>query len=181
MPNHILNEIIFRNVNSDIQEYILKKVLKDGFIDFNVLVPAPLNIWQGNVGAKEKTAFKNKIWHDWNIENWGTKWNAYGQEDPGVKNVARTEDTLTFVFQTAWSPPRLWICALINATQLPFEHNWLDQGSNQGHTDKYFFSGERDCCFLNWEEGIAGDDLYRHLHILLWGYEPEGDKKAYEI
>jgi hypothetical protein len=174
-----MNEIIFRDVNHDAQNDILNKVLSKGFVDFNVLVPAPLNIWQGGLGAKEKTAFKEKNWYDWNMANWGTKWNAYGEEERGVKNVIHTEDTLTLIFQTAWSPPRMWICALFNATELPFEHNWLSEGCSEAHAAKYFFRGEGDFRSPAWEENIAGDDLYRHLHVLLWGAEPE-DKKEKE-
>lgn len=34
-------------------------------------------------------------WYDWNIKNWGTKWNASDSEEKGGK----------ITFQTAWSPP----------------------------------------------------------------------------
>lgn len=37
-------------------------------------------------------------WYTWNIENWGTKWNAYQQGDK-----RNNEDTI--YFQTAWSSP----------------------------------------------------------------------------
>jgi hypothetical protein len=173
MPNHVINEIIFRDAGHDVQEDILKKVLKNGFVDFSVLVPPPLNIWQGNTGGKEKTAFGNKIWSDWNRENWGTKWNAYGQNDEDPENVARTGDTLTLVFQTAWSPPKLWICALFNAVGLPFEHNWLSEGESKAHAAKYFFEGEKEYKTPAWEEQDADEKIYRRLHILLWGDGPE--------
>ena len=39
-------------------------------------------------------------WYDWNIENWGTKWDI---ADAGVSNVSDTE--LYAYFGTAWAPP----------------------------------------------------------------------------
>ena len=38
-------------------------------------------------------------WYDWNIRNWGTKWDAC---DPAV--VAASETSVTYSFSTAWSP-----------------------------------------------------------------------------
>lgn len=46
--------------------------------------------------AFEETGFV--YWYDWNIHFWGTKWNAYSQDDK-----RNTQDTI--YFQTAWSRP----------------------------------------------------------------------------
>jgi hypothetical protein len=173
MPNHVVNEIIFRDVNPDTQEIILKKLLcSKGFVDFNILVPRPLNIWQGNIGEKEEKTFGEKTWYTWNVENWGTKWNAYGMDEDG-KSVIRTEDTLTVIFQTAWSPPMPWVIAVFNATGLPFEHNWMSEGENESYSYKFFFSGGGVLRSPTWSGGVAGKEMYRHLHVLLWGCEPE--------
>jgi len=164
MPNNVLNEIIFRNVNGETQESILQKILKDGFVDFNVLVPTPLNIWRGGVGKKEEAAFGKKNWHDWNRENWGTKWNAYGQKE-GAR-ITRTEDSVTVHFETAWSPPRRWLAALFNSTGLPFEHNWLDEGDRCAHAAKFYFDDEDMC----WAEDETEDkEFNRRMKILLYG------------
>lgn len=42
-------------------------------------------------------------WYNWNIENWGTKWNAY--------NIERRDDE-TLKFETAWAMPEPVIVAL---------------------------------------------------------------------
>lgn len=39
-------------------------------------------------------------WYNWQVENWGTKWNAYEQE---------LTDDGRIIFQTAWSTPHLLI------------------------------------------------------------------------
>lgn len=46
-------------------------------------------------------------WYDWNSENWGTKWNAYGQPKDG-----HADDATSFEFETAWSHPFDLIAAL---------------------------------------------------------------------
>jgi hypothetical protein len=170
MPNNVVNEIIFQDINRDIQGKILKNILKDGFADFNILVPMPLNIWRGNIGEEEEKAFGRKTWHLWNVENWGTKWNAYGLQDENP--IIHTEDTLTIIFQTAWSPPRIWVCALFNAIQIPFEHNWLSEGIGNTYTAKLFFSGEGEYRSPAWAESKAEEEVHRRLHVRLWGCEP---------
>jgi hypothetical protein len=180
MPNHVLNEIIFKDVGPSVQEEILSKALKNGFVDFSVLIPVPLNIWHGNIGQKEEKAFGKNNWHDWNKENWGTKWNAYGKEEYGPKMV-RTEDTLTFYFQTAWSPPIPWLVALFNATQHPFEYNYLSEGNNKAFTGKFFFSvyNEKDSDpHQDWEEIESNDEAFnRRMRILLWGEDIDENNK----
>lgn len=50
--------------------------------------------------ARNIDQFGAKDWYDWNIQNWGTKW------DFQLENVERVdENTLTAAFDTAWSPP----------------------------------------------------------------------------
>jgi hypothetical protein len=38
-------------------------------------------------------------WYDWNIENWGTKWDARDVE------TSHTPGRLSYYFHTAWAPP----------------------------------------------------------------------------
>ena len=38
-------------------------------------------------------------WYDWNIQNWGTKWNS------GDVSVDEEYEHINYVFDTAWSPP----------------------------------------------------------------------------
>lgn len=51
--------------------------------------------WWNAVEEKRKVS---NHWYDWNITNWGTKWDATEVE------VAEIEDGLRYSFQTAWSP-----------------------------------------------------------------------------
>ncbi len=50
--------------------------------------------------AENLAKYGAKDWYDWNIANWGTKW------DFNLENVERVDDyTLTASFDSAWSPP----------------------------------------------------------------------------
>lgn len=170
MPNHVINELIFRNVNAEQQEAIIAGVCgADGNVDFSVLVPAPLNIWNGNVGTKHERAF-GETGLDWNCKNWGTKWGAYSHQE-----TERTDDSLTFRFETAWSPPYPWLAAVLNKFSLPFDHNWLDEGAERGRKGRFSVDEKWG---PEWDEEEADDALHRHLHKLHWGVEEFAEDEA---
>jgi len=64
-------------------------------------------------------------WHDWNRQNWGTKWNAYDVEVVSSNIVE---------FQTAWSAPHPVIEALAKKIDCGLLHEWADEdiGHNVG-------------------------------------------------
>jgi hypothetical protein len=169
MPNHVINEIIFRQVDHDTQTNIVGGACNAGRVDFGILVPSPLNLWMGSVGSEHEKKFKRTSL-DWNRENWGTKWNAYG-DDP---HIERGRDTLTLRFQTAWSPPYPWLAALLNKFGLPFEHNWLDEGCERAVSGQFRPDGRNGG--PEWSETRASDEMQRHLHKLLWGVEEFADE-----
>lgn len=163
-PNHCINELIFRDMSREAQREILAATCNgDGKVDFGVLVPKPLNMWQGSVSSLHEQTFK-RTGLGWAIDNWGTKWNAYGHEP-----IERTSDTLTLRFQTAWGPAYPWLAAVLNGLGLPFEHNWLSEGGGDGKSGK--FAPEGKWGGPEWSEVSATPEMHRHLHKLLWGVE----------
>ena len=86
MPNHVLNKLICND--RQIFDTIIKKhfrIVNDGEFDsiefdFNSIIPEPEYTHEGD-------------WYKWRIDNWGTKWNAYGTEI----------DENAIYFYTAWS------------------------------------------------------------------------------
>ena len=69
---------------------------------FNKIIPMPEDIYQGNLGEKERKKYGNKNWYDWCIENWGTKWSPTGVHlDP-----TEGDELLEYRFNTAWGPPK---------------------------------------------------------------------------
>ncbi|MGZ4745673.1 MAG: DUF1281 family ferredoxin-like fold protein [Oryzihumus sp.] len=87
MPNHVTTE-----VRGD--QRALSSLLNDaGEVDFRHLVPEPANIETGGCSGQHDPGVI--CWYSWNVENWGTKWNAYDSEvEPGKVR-----------FDTAWSHP----------------------------------------------------------------------------
>jgi len=97
-------------------------------------------------------------WYDWSTENWGTKWNAYSQNDE-----RNTEDTIHF--QTAWSSPVDLIIEL--SKQFPNVTLFLDyadedSGSNTG---KFEIKGGEVVTFIQPEsQSKEGYDIYFDLN-----------------
>lgn len=104
-----------------------------------------------------KVKYGATTWYDWRVENWGTKWNAY-------ENEQIDEDTIKF--ETAWSSPEPVIAKL--AKMYPdavIEHWWADEdmGSNTGY--KRFYHGqETESCYYDTCSNEAYD-----TYITCWG------------
>jgi len=106
MPNHVTNRI---RISATIGLEDFKKLIagENGEIDFSSIIPPPDNIFTGNLGKKEReqcAAEDRPNWYDWNIFNWGTKWNAY---DIHIESEWDGDDCceMEIHFDTAWSPP----------------------------------------------------------------------------
>ena len=80
MPNHVINEVRFWDVDAAEEQRIRAMCLDvDGYVDFRILVPIPVNLWMFSHSSKHEKLGGNAL--DWCTANWGTKWNAYGQHE----------------------------------------------------------------------------------------------------
>lgn len=98
-----------------------------------------------------------KDWFDWNIDNWGTKWDAH---DPYVET---TDDEIMLEFQTAWTTPKPVFLKL--AEQYPDLMINIDYADE----DMGFNCGTYSYADGNWEYQIG--DL--EFACLMWGENPE--------
>lgn len=91
MPNWITNIV-------EAPEHVIDAMLNDeGQVDFNTIIPTPEDVFQGALGNEERRKYPGeKNWYEFNIANWGTKWNA-----SGTNRFSPTKTT----FETAWSNP----------------------------------------------------------------------------
>lgn len=174
MPNHVINELIFRNVDVVKQAELLSVLCdEDHEVDFSILVPAPLNMWWGSVGSLHEKAF-GRTRLDWAHEQWGTKWNAYSHHP-----VERTDDTMILRFETAWRPPYPWLAAVFNKFVISFDHNWFDEGAERGVAGRFDAKFHQDDMKGEpWKEQPASDELHHHLHKLHFGVEEFDDEDA---
>lgn len=93
-------------------------------------------------------------WYDWNVANWGTKWDFTCDSDDGNNN----DNEITTAFDTAWAPP---IAAYRKLEEMGFEIDAYYQESGMcfaGHYEQgeeeyveYDFSNE------NWRDTMSDD------------------------
>ena len=117
MPNYCNNVVEIRGPVKVV------KALVDHKLDFMKIYPYPpeLDIVAGRSGADDspeqkalvaaeqsnlkKYGYKN--WYDWCVSEWGTKWNAGGDNDAMMVDYDEDVDnqgTALFQFDTAWAP-----------------------------------------------------------------------------
>lgn len=164
MPNHVTNIIVVSG--DDEQRKAMFEAIKNdefglGSVDFNKIIPTPENIYQGNLGTAEREKYGSANWYDWNIANWGTKWNSYGYNECIEKNF----DGSALRFDTAWSNPQPIIEALATKySNLGFEHKWADEdfGQNVGHRE--YAGGEET--FSNIPKGGSKEALELASEVL---------------
>lgn len=113
MPNWCDNNLTISGPKKIIQK------IEQTNLSLNKLIPCPeeLNdILSGSIGSDKKAneffkmQLKNNIkkygskdWYDWNVKNWGTKWDI-SPNDIQVE-YKRNTGTLSTGFQSAWAPP----------------------------------------------------------------------------
>ena len=87
MPNWCGNQLILRHSDKSKFEALVEELSKgeDRVELFKHFRPRPLT--------------EEENWYDWNVANWGTKWEA----NVHYSNVQ--DDEITIDFDTAWSPP----------------------------------------------------------------------------
>lgn len=166
MPNHVVNEVVFRDVDQATQERLLAECCNgQGEVDFSILMPIPDNVQ----GDTERLTWCNTYW--------GTKWNAIVS-----RPVERTDDTLTLRFDTAWSPPFSWLAAVFFELEVDFDHNWLEESADRG-VEASFIHGHGTAPIevepSNWSyiETECSDSTQRRLYELLFGQAWSGDSR----
>lgn len=163
MPNHVTNKIVFTCENA---REIAEKITTDGCFDFEKLIASPICKYNGNLSSEDEKDF-NCNWMSWNRENWGTKWNAYS----GNWVIAR--NTVTMIFDTAWSVPYPVISAFANSFKVPFEHRYFDEGHNFWGIEKW---SDNRGVFCRESKDYKNNNNYRELCIELEGYDPDDEE-----
>ena len=109
MPNWCANSFTLRGSNEELQSIKHLLLIEDKF-SFTCAVPQPENLFNDPLSSekqKELDAQGIPNWYDWNIHNWGTKWDAWCEKG----DVEEWDEHIHINFQTAWSPPTDWVYA----------------------------------------------------------------------
>jgi hypothetical protein len=141
-------------------------------------IVAPTNIEEYNKQddfskpIAERLQFNGDNWYDWNVRNWGTKWDVAvrdGEDYPETELLVEEDwsDRLGYRFNTAWSPPLPAIEAL--SAQYPdVEFNLSYEEETGWGGEHLFVNGQgteiesydnkcRDCDALNTMEYCEND------------------------
>ena len=115
MPNWVFNKLEITGDDEKLEKLsgILSAPYKgedNGLINFLNLIAPPDDKWKiyytDWLGSGTETERSPWNWYEWNLDNWGTKWNANGSE------VMNGDRFICLSFNTAWSPPGPVIDAL---------------------------------------------------------------------
>ena len=139
MPNWCSNGITLRHADPTMIDRVIKG--KEGLLQ--EFIPCPEELLNAVANFETNDAMVAKYgyssWYDFNIANWGTKW------DFALENLERHEDgSVTAAFDSAWSPP---ISAYEKLLELGFEL-----------TAYYYEPGMQ--YVGKWEDGV--DDCYEY-------------------
>jgi hypothetical protein len=104
-------------------------------------------------------------WYDFNRQAWGTKWNA---GDTSVS--AKTDTSVDFTFQTAWSPPVPIIEKLCELFP-DIEMEWLFFDEGWGFAGSYTYSPEEGVALYDID--INNEEAMRAHYERVYGEEPE--------
>ncbi len=84
------------------------------FAFWNIIAPTNLQAYNQqddfSKPLEERLKFIGDNWYDWNVRNWGTKWDVAVSDDdsyPDTELIVEEEwsDRIAYRFNTAWSPP----------------------------------------------------------------------------
>ena len=85
------------------------------FSFWNIVKPTNMEAYNGpqpQVDLSKDIAFDSDHWYDWNVRNWGTKWDvavSHDDEYPDTEELeymsSGEDNWVVYKFNTAWSPP----------------------------------------------------------------------------
>ena len=86
MPNWCSNSIEIQGTKEQINKFVSFLDEKNGKDWFDFFAPTPVEL-------------KEDGWYEWNVSNWGCKWNCDAQD------WSRDGNTISFWFDSPWGPP----------------------------------------------------------------------------
>ena len=198
MPNYCNNVV---EIRGPVQ---VVKALVDHRLDFQKIHPYPpeLDITAGREGADDspeqialvaaeesnlkKYGYKN--WYDWCVNNWGTKWNAGGDNDAMQVDFDEDVDNqgiALFQFDTAWAPPLGVLEKLMDThPELSIECRYHEPGVGffgvwTDGVDRCYefenFTGSQDPFWTQHQDGLLLDE---HFGLVEQLQESEADQET---
>ena len=155
MPNWCNNSITIKGSTETIKQLWEDATADDGSGDnrerglLSAMVPQPANMFQGSLGTKERQECAEQgipNWYDWNVSNWGTKWDVSTEGLEFTDNGDGTAE-ITGWFDSAWSPP-------IDA------YSTFCDDMDGVYLEAYY--EESGMCFVGYWDSEGADDHYEY-------------------
>jgi hypothetical protein len=145
MPNWCSNIIEIEGTKEQITKLVSFLDENNGKDWFDFFLPTP-------------TELKEEGWYEWNIENWGTKWNCDAQDWVKVESPIEDLATVSFWFDSAWAPPITLYEKIESTSTLNIKASYSECG--MGFVGE-FVDGCDDC--YNYQSLEDLDDIPEHL------------------
>ena len=157
MPNWCNNTIEIEGTKEQINAFVSFLDEQSGKNWFNFFRPCPqelVDTVSGFVGEDKQSAHETQQkmniekhghadWYSWSVDKWGTKWNCDAQDWMKVENPNEDQASVTFWFDSAWSPPT----ALYEFIESNFEFIVTASYLEEGMSFVGQFSGGMDECY----------------------------------
>lgn len=164
MPNWCRNTLVVEGDEISLKLFVEKVGQTGKILSFAIHIVPPTEAEfaaeeaarGGGGGGDGEKKFSFPSWYAWNVANWGTKWDC---KDASI--VCETSGMVTFIFDTAWSPPNPWLAAVaLMEPTLRFTMTFEDEGCEFAGT--LFAQGNRvyfsDFELPDWRERDEEDD-----------------------
>ena len=160
-PNDRMAQMNLNNSTTAMKE--LDDGKRESILDFDGTYPMPIEL-EGTTSPmrdQKQAALNLKLygasdWYSWKNQFWGTKWGCYDVED-----LEDNGDTITYRYQTAWSPAEGWLTHTSGLfPKLTFTNAAKDEGGDYHVVNTY-------------ENGVCTDQQDMEPHDWRMEYEPD--------
>lgn len=181
MPNWCSNTVVVSGDAAEVAKF--NEWLDDGKALLTKIKPTPqalcetMSGFHGDTEEQKKLEdqeqsnleqFGHKNWYDWNIANWGTKWDV----DVDIDDASSINEQVIFSFESAWSPPQRAIATLsAKFPSLKIRHAYLEEGCGFVGYDEY---EKGELAKEEYNENY-GSDAWKTLAFDEFGWEPWPD------
>jgi len=81
---------------------------------------------------EEWDSYRNQGWYDWNVDNWGTKWDVSGD----VEVLEESDNHWNISFATAWAPPHEALVKLSEQhPEVSIRNEWVEEQGFGAHQE----------------------------------------------
>lgn len=130
-------EYMLKNGIAQIDASTIPKVSEDAYLKERKDIEE--DEWSlGKRAYENQSKYGTPTWFERRVDNWDTKWNAYGFDEP------QNRKTNEIRFNTAWSAPHTVLEKLSELyPEIQIEHSWADEDIGRNCGRRAYSGGER--------------------------------------